>query len=109
MTTQPRAGKDPKPASDTPAETAGATSIRLKDPITFGEDCLERIDMRPLTAGDLWDLPLEGLQMGHMLQIACRVSNTPPPVMKRASARDMARIVKVVNGQLAPLQDEATE
>jgi len=103
MTTQPRAGKN----NDAPAEP-GTITIELKDPIPFGDEMVEELKMRPLQAGDLWDLPLEGLKMGDMLTIACKVSSTPPPLMKRASARDMAAIVGAINDQLAPLQEATT-
>lgn len=60
--------------------------------------------MRPFIGADVWDIPPEGLTLGHVGQLGARGTGYGEPFIKRLSPFDFGRLVAVTSVFLRPFR-----
>ncbi len=70
--------------------------IKLKHPITHGAETITELELRRPKAKDMRDLPLQGMGMDHMLDLAGRCAGQPPSVINELDIEDVMQVAEVV-------------
>lgn len=77
------------------------TTIKLDDPISYGSETIESLELRKPKAKDMRGLPLQ-MGMDDMLKLAGRVSGQPDSVIDELSINDLGRVMEIVGNFMGP-------
>jgi hypothetical protein len=78
-----------------------AATFTLSKPLKVGEDTYTEFQFRDATGGDLEDIALPP-KMGDFLQLAARLADVTPNVMRALPAADAMKVAEVVAGFFEP-------
>ena len=71
--------------------------IKLDDPFEWGSDTItELLIRRKPRGGDLWDMPIDNINIGNAMQIISRVSGMVPPCLELLSLNDTLKAVEAI-------------
>jgi hypothetical protein len=77
--------------------TSGRTTVKLKEPIRFGEQVVDELALRKPKAKDFRSFP-ENPTMGDVLDLVGRLSGQPKQVIDELGVEDLAEVSKLVEG-----------
>lgn len=71
--------------------------VTLKQPITFGQDIITSLTIRPPKAKDFRKLPMDP-KFGDILDLVSRLTAQPPAVIDELGADDLVEVAAIVEG-----------
>jgi hypothetical protein len=77
--------------------TPDRTTVKLKEPIRFGEQIVDELAIRKPKAKDFRAFPMNPT-MGDVLDLVGRLSGQPKQVIDELGFEDLAEVSKIVEG-----------
>lgn len=69
--------------------------LKLKEPIQFGSDTIDQLEIRKPKAGDMRSMPTEP-KMTDLLDLGGRLCGQPPSVINELGIEDMMMLLEIV-------------
>lgn len=77
-------------------------TVQLTEPVQFGEDTIKVLEIRKPQAEDMRDMPVANQTMGHIMDLAARLSGQPPYVINQLGFNDLTEVMNAVSDFMEP-------
>jgi hypothetical protein len=71
---------------------AAPVTVKLDEPIEFGSETISELTIRSPKAKDMRGLPMEGANIGHILDLVAKLCGQPPSVIDELGTADLLKV-----------------